>query len=827
MKKSGRYKLYGTAILLTLSALLIILYASKIYPFGDRMFIWADGDQYFAIENYFASIAGKNDIFYSWSMVLGGNVLPQLAYYSFSPFNLLYILLRNHIVFAVHVVAYLKIILASISFCYCLDYLYDDNSILIKAGMSMCYAFMGYIIYYGWNTSWLDGVILLPIMYVGIHKLIRSGQCLQYYASLALAVISNFYIGYMLCICSVLLYLTVLWLRPDGLLAGIKKTIIRYVLSSLLSAALSMFILLPTALGLPGERRVSIIHEILKMHSNLDLINIMSGFFTGAVNTLQSNTPIIYIGMFPIILVVVLFVCKKVPLKTKLVYGGLIAVILFSFKNSFINIVWHGLSKNAWYNFRYSFFLSFVLLIIAYEAYLLVKEKSVRKSEYIQTGIILLIFALLTFVIAKEHVRIPIMYLDIALIICILALLFCERQSRPLFTVFILAQMIYCSSMNGYCYLKDNGQLSKQSYYDNKAIVLDAMNCISDESLYRMEKTFSYGRCDPHLFNYRGVTNYASTENTDNLVFVKQLGVIYGWLSGKYTTDMSEATESLLGIKYILTDTLHQKDYKEIGGTGNITYYYNPHALPVLFPADSLMSDSDADSAFEIQNDLWKSIFDDAKNVFQKNRIEIISTDENKILEVAVDKPGSVYINIPWGSYSSITIDRETEDKTLSYTTDQAIYYAGEFAEGEHFHINLTVSDDSYELENISCYSEDKAAIAENAARIKDCDMNISETASSHLEAIYKGDKKFIATTIPFNKGWSVYDNGRKLNTVKNWSNFLSFELDDSSEHHITLKFVPDGFRAGMCISVLSLIISFIYEIYAHRKLRRCVTQNS
>lgn len=93
-KKSIWKKLlpYFMTGMLTGITLIIMLYALKIYPFGDKAYLWADADQYFGIESYFGSLLEKNDIFYSWGNVLGGNALAELAYYSFSPFNVIFIL---------------------------------------------------------------------------------------------------------------------------------------------------------------------------------------------------------------------------------------------------------------------------------------------------------------------------------------------------------------------------------------------------------------------------------------------------------------------------------------------------------------------------------------------------------------------------------------------------------------------------------------------------------------------------------------------------------------------------------------------------------------
>lgn len=50
-----------------------MLYALKIYPFGDKAYLWADADQYFGIESYFGSLLEKMIFFIPGAMLLGGN----------------------------------------------------------------------------------------------------------------------------------------------------------------------------------------------------------------------------------------------------------------------------------------------------------------------------------------------------------------------------------------------------------------------------------------------------------------------------------------------------------------------------------------------------------------------------------------------------------------------------------------------------------------------------------------------------------------------------------------------------------------------------------
>ena len=818
--KNRRFKLYCLTAVLTLCALLVMFYISGVWPFGDRMFLWADGDQYFAIEHYLGTVTGKNNLLYSWSMVLGGNIFPQFAYYSFSPFNLLYIPLHDHMIPAVHLVACLKIICASLAFCFCLEELYPEEGTCMKSLASVCYGLMGYMIYFGWNTSWMDGVILLPMMYTGIRRLIHSKGSGLYTASLSLALIANFYIGYMLCICSVILYISELVLSKDGFRARLKATFVQYACASVLSAGIAMAVLLPSFLGLPSGRAVNLFECIRDLRPLITLPTVLSGLFTGQVNTLSDNAPLIYMGAVPLFLAAVFFVCGRVPRREKLVYGGLLFILLISFQNPLLNIVWHGMSRNAWFNYRYSFFAGFVILRIACEGYRHAVKGDVTVREYAYAGAIPVLTAAFVMAFAKDHVRPAAVGADL-IVIVMNAVIFCGgRSNRKPFAAVPATSILLCPVFNGVCYLNNEGLFSARTQEESFREMREASDSINDPSFYRMDKSFLYTRCDALLFDYRGVTNYASTENMENLAFAKRLGLNYGWLSGKYTEDMPEASESLLGIRYILSDAMHPRDYEVIGGTGAIRCYRNPHALPVLFPADTLLAGPEDTNDFELQNALWKSIDANAEDVFHANRIETKSDGDTVTVNVTVTYPGSVYIGIPWGSYTSVRTEGTASDRDLDYTSDRAVYYAGEFEEGDTFNLALIPGEDRYDPDNLSCFTEDKDAVAENAAKIHARGITITERSSSFLEVTYEGTEPFIATTIPYDRGWHVYDNGKNVRTVENWGNFLAFELPETTEHHIELKYVPPGFTAGAVCSGVSLIL-FVLSGVMYRRNRR------
>ncbi len=817
MKTLKKMKPYVVTALFTLLSLVLVTFTLKIYPFGDKAFLWTDADQYFSFEHYFGNVLGKNDIFYTWSNALGGNAFVQLAYYAFSPFNVVFLILKDHMILAAHIVTYLKIIAVSLTFFYCLNYLHKDNSYLMKSALSMCYSFMGYMVFYGWNPSWMDGVLLLPIIYIGIIKIIENKSPLLYTVALGVAIISNFYIGFMLCIDSFILYIACLLLQKKKFREGLKSTFIRYASFSLAAVGLGMFVLLPTILGLPKSRVMSIKELIKDMSFIIKPAEVISGLFTGQVNTLYGNAPLIYVGTFPFVLAVLFFVCRKASVRKKMVYAALIVTLMISFENSFINVIWHGMSNNTWFNYRYSFFMSFVLLLIAYDAYSLIMTESVSKSEYMKAGAILLAIAVFVINDADYRLRPIAVTTDIIFICIVIGLLTIGYQRKKIFTAFVVLLMIFFSVANSYCYLIEplvvETQYSINKYNAKNSIVLDAKNSIADDSFYRMETDFRFGRCDGTLFNYYGVSHFSSTENLEHLEFIQKLGVMKnaGWWTG-YTTDMPEASESLIGIKYLLTDTLNSKNYENIRTSDEIQVYKNPYALPILFPSTVLGIDIEELNNFDMQNKIWKSINGIEKDVFEKNTIE--NTDKDDLtLEITVNKGGSVYLFVPDGSYSGFKAEGTSIDKEFGYDYTSEIYYIGELSEGDKFNLIATVKDDNYELDDIACYTENKSVIEENAALINNADITINQVSSSHIEMTYKGNRKNIATTIPYEEGWTIYDNGNKVEAQKNWGCLVSFELDSTDDHQIRLIFRPKGLKVGLAISLATVLLIALYEI--------------
>lgn len=810
---------YNTIFSLVFLIFIITSFLLKVYPFGDNTFLWTDSDQYLAVDSYFSTLLGKNNIFYSWGNVLGGNALSLFAYYCFSPLSILFFLFKSNVVLGSHILLFIKIELCALSFCYCLRYI-SKKDFWIRIILSLSYAYMGYVVFYAWNISWLDGVLLLPLMYVGLNKFLKGGKPYLYVFSLAIAIISNFYIGYMLGIASVLFYCIYVLIESDNLLDTIKRTLGKYILFTGIAVGMSCCILIPTYLALPESRSVSLMQMFKEMHLNCKPSEILSSLFSGQKNELNTNSPLVYCGILPFMLAILFFLNEKINIKRKFVYGLLIFIFFLSFSNSFINIIWHGFSDNAWFNYRYSFIFTFILLIISYESYFSSK-KILNKKEITNILSKLVLVFLIGIIFVLENANGKNNYILLMMDVFIFILIFIQFYNKKRINNLIVLLSICAIVLNNYSYLHTYVQSNYSSYQNQKENIDSIKKVINDESFYRMDKDYITSRCDALLCDYNGVTNYASTENLNALNTSKRLGMNQTWMWAKYTSNAPYSSETLLGLKYIISKNSNNKPYKKIGINNGEVIYKNNNAFPIIFSVKSFYDISyDKLNDFEYQNKIWRSMNDIGENVFKKNDVIVSNDNDEKKIDISVLSSGAVYVYFPSSEINSIINVTNNKNGNIKYDRYESIYYVGEYKRGDIVSLEIDAEKD-INKDLIVSYSEQKEIVRKNAKLINSQNINIKEVSSSHLEVEYKGDSNKIATTIPYDQGWSVYDNGKKIETRSNWNSFLYFELDNKKEHKIKMIYYPKGFKLGVAVSSVSIILLLGYVVYDKRLFQK------
>ena len=305
---------YTLAALVTAALFTVIYAGNELSPFGGKSpFIIDLNGQYIDFFSYLRSMAQENNsIFYSFSKTLGGDTISLFAYYLMSPFNFVFLLFpQEDFGTAFYLLLMLKLTACSVT---ALAFFRNfEGAKTYSWGFAVAYAFISYNITFYYNVMWLDGVVLLPLVALGLIRFVRGKRPLLYIFSLAASLIVNFYIGYMLCIFSVLFFLYLIFSKNTE--KKVRKTLV-FLSSSLMSGALCAFWLFPLVFSLEGGKFAP---RAATMKASFDFYLLNAKFFTGAHDYNQSviGVPAVFCGIFTVFAVLLYFFDIRILSKKK------------------------------------------------------------------------------------------------------------------------------------------------------------------------------------------------------------------------------------------------------------------------------------------------------------------------------------------------------------------------------------------------------------------------------------------------------------------------------------------------------------------------------
>ena len=154
----------------------IIYTLQKIAPFGNNSMLDVDFyHQYGPLLNeLYDRIKSGESLLYSFNTAGGMPFYKNFANYLSSPFNIiLFLFKKENIVMAFSIIIGLKVIFASITMQHYLNKTFKKNNFITMI-FGLLYALSGYFCAYYWNIMWLDGMVFLPIIMLGINKIIEE-----------------------------------------------------------------------------------------------------------------------------------------------------------------------------------------------------------------------------------------------------------------------------------------------------------------------------------------------------------------------------------------------------------------------------------------------------------------------------------------------------------------------------------------------------------------------------------------------------------------------------------------------------------------------------
>ena len=898
LRLNGHRALYVLlSFFIPLLTILIALTGLHITPFGDKTLLIADANGLYI--NYGAyvgrMIKGLEGFIYSFKKGLGGNMMPHMGITMLNPFFAIFSLvpIRDY------PTAYTLV--SVLNFCTCgltMYLLFADiyghkRSNLI---FSTAYALNGFLVANVFQIIFFTGVHVLPLVMLGLRKLLQGKSPTLYILALAYSIATSYYIGFMICVASVLAFVLTLWLYKDELARQKRTLFLRYVLASLCGGLLVTAVWLPSLLGIRGGRLDQTKITDFSFVENMPLLEIGAKLFSGANNMdeLINGLPNIYIGILPIALVILYFLNKEINKRNKAATGIAIGFYMLSFYIVALNMLMHGGTTTNWFNYRYSFIFSFILLLIAAEEWQYLDK--ITFADCKKCGVIMLLVTMLIFSKRYSFVMGGEVVLDFALLLLIFIAFFMyhrdsEKNPKHVLEILVLVIVSVQLMLN---YLISTDNLIKEKGWDPKVsefrktveFVAPLAKGIqnADKSFFRMEvnkqRSSNCGN-DPMLYGYNGVGHGGSVERNFVRSELNKLGVHWFDMRNYYEKGIPAATDTLLGLKYIIAQENLTEEKGYLNGTNfdqsellrdedNYNIYYNEYALPVAFLSDGGIENVTTDfvDPFDNLNRTWEAIsgekmsvfveeneisfravnlFDgletsadsvralvemyDAENAATKEDPDSVSTSYSKKAEDKTQKPEfSAYIEFTWTAKqdSAVYTYNKAFMTEIQGSFSPVLEYLGYYHRGDTVIGYIPVATDYVNrvgFEEIcgrfrAAYA-DNDALHELATVVKERPCTVEKIKDSHLRGEFTAeDGQLLMFTIPYDEGWTCFIDGKEAEIKQVLGVFMAVDAP-AGTHSYEMKFFPVGMKTSIGLSAAALLTTLVYIPLDSRRRKR------
>jgi uncharacterized membrane protein YfhO len=626
--KDSQYIFLCAAFFLPFVIMLGVYACMEMHPFGNNSVLMLDiqAQYIYYYEEIRSLILEGGSFLYSWKRTLGGEFMGIVAYYGASPFNLLFVLFpKGMIADALMFINLMKIGSMGLTFGIYIHKTRRPGEMKTLA-LSTMYALCSYAVVQTLDPMWLDAVVLLPLLILGLEALVNEKKIILYISALTMVFITNYYIGYMTGIFT-FIYFVYYYLTnreelvnkyplPEGNIfkkifcAHGVQTFGRFAFGTLIALMIAAFMLIAALYSLSfSKNNFQVTNWAFALR--FDFIEIFHKMLIGSYDTVRPNgLPMIYSGVLALLGLPMFYMAPSVKPAKKIGATIVLLVLMLSFMLNPADLVWHGFNLPNWLNYRYSFVFSFFVILMTADA-LCDAEKLKMGSVAGAGGVIVALIAVLQAM--KYHINpdqgqfanastknLTCILLSVVFIVAYVIIMYMISNKKLESTgSFMLAALVCVEMFAGaltnigdamrdvglvtYGSVQtENGRDDFSSY--NAAInriqhVVDAIT-EKDLSFYRMESKVyrrQGGENESMAFGFNGIAHSTSTLNSGIIRLFSNLG--YASLSHwtKYLGG-TPYTDALLGIKYVVTkdDLLDKQYYEEAYSAPEYVEYATP-----------------------------------------------------------------------------------------------------------------------------------------------------------------------------------------------------------------------------------------------------------
>lgn len=768
------------SVLLPVIIMLSILYAQGIFPFGTKTTMYVDlrGQYTEFLSSLRYAFDGDNSLLFSWSRSMGGNAIGLYSYYTGGVLAFISCLFPvSKIYIAVILIQIFQVALCGLTMSIYLEYgLMKNGRHIFVIMFSVAYALMSYNIVYLGCYMWLTGCVFMPLVMLGIEKMLDGRKGFVFYIFLSLAMLSNYYTAYMICLFSVLFLIVRLsdkysWKKADrtSSFGAAGVVVARYIGMGALSALTAMPVILPVYKDLMSGKLADTKGAVKGV--NFEFFDIFKKFLPGQYDTIkdQGGLPSIYVGLVVLALSVVFFIQIKRKISEKITSFLVICIIFISLYFKLPDTIWHGFQMPNSFPYRYAFILSFFMTFLAARAIDIIE---ISKNSLVR-----------------------------GCSLCLLFVTVCDMRFNANYITRRLDEEFLYTDISEY-----------SEFYDETAPLVKQIKS-SDNSWYRVEKDYEFSKNDSMLLGYNGMTHYSSTYNTFVNSITYSLGLAQSWIwnSGYGATPM---VDSLFGVKYRLAKSSVYPSYEKTGDNKSVSLYKNPYAFGPCFVGNKKAVDVDCNDQdfFNNQNSVMSAMMGTEKEYF--THLEYERTDEAGCVTLTVPNNSgkSLYLYI-WpngGRWGEIYVNDEFVSNYFSTETTHVVYL-GKFFEGQPVNIKVRSEDAVVGYASIAELNDDE--LNKDLQQVANGSIGIDSYGAGSIHGkINVGADQVVLTSIPFDEGYTVLVDGNEVYKSKWLDTFMVFEANPGV-HEIDISYTPPGFKSGMIASAFAIIVMLAYML--------------
>ncbi len=835
------YWTYLISFIIPLVIMFGVYLSQGIYWNSDTSPLLGDGfHQYVIFDLNLRNILhGSDSLFYTFTSGLGLNFYALSSYYLGSFLSpLVYFFDVSSMPDAVYLSTLLKFGLIGLSTFFSLSKLFKNIPAPLRLALSTSYALMSFTVSQLEIKTWLDVFILIPLILTGLHLLVAEKKRILYFTSLSILFIQNYYFGYMTALFLVVWYFCQLsWDFKSR-----KYSFLDFFLTSLLAGLTSFIMTLPTLFDLRthGEKLTAITKIKTDASWYLDLF---AKQFIGAFDTTKyGSIPMIFVGLLPFILTIVFFTLKSIKFHVKLCYATLLIIIIASFYLEALDLFWQGMHAPNMFLHRYAWIFSTLLIYISAEVFNTVKD---IKLWNVLFSITLLLSGYLATIYFKNHYSFLtklniLLTLEFLVVYLLLLLALIKKLISPkifsiLILIFTISEISFntSSQLNGIT--KEWGFASRSTYDKDIPSMEDILEYTKQQpdTFTRTEKLQTQTGNDSMKYNYNGISQFSSVRNRSASTTLDKLGFKSSGtnLNLRYANNTIIA-DSLFGISYNISEAYPDKyGFHPSYQKDNLTLYKNQFVLPIAFATQSLYKDvTFNDHTLDNQTQFLNQIAGLNEEYFYPinhhtdsgdSVVNLNGTDtEDATISYSIEIPDNsqVYLSMTKLNFSNDKkkqVDIIVNGEKKSFTTDNAFTFfnLGYAEHKQTFDIQIKFPGNAQvSFESPTFYRLDTKKYTEAIRKIKENPVEVSSYKNKVTVNYKVKNETSIFFTIPYDQGWSAYQNGKKLQIQQAQTGFMKIDVPEG-EGTITLSFIPKGFVAGASCSLIAIIVFIFYDI--------------